>query len=60
MEGETVVCLSQVRRQVLPMQGEVWEKQKKTPTSKISNTYINKVDKKTTTPYLIKKKKMER
>jgi hypothetical protein len=33
------------------------EKQKKTPTSKISNTYINKVDKKAATLYLIKKKK---
>jgi hypothetical protein len=28
----------------------------KNPTSKISNTYTNKVDKKVTTPYLIKKK----
>jgi hypothetical protein len=35
---------------------KIWEKQKK-PTSKISNTYINKVDKKASTPYLIKKKK---
>jgi hypothetical protein len=33
------------------------EKQKKKPTSKISNTYINKVDKKAATTYLIKKKK---
>jgi hypothetical protein len=32
------------------------EKQKKRPTRKISNTYINKVDKKVTTSYLIKKK----
>jgi hypothetical protein len=32
-------------------------KQKQKPTSKISNTYINKVDKKAATPYLIKKKK---
>jgi hypothetical protein len=30
---------------------------KKRPTSKIFNTYINKVDKKAATPYLIKKKK---
>jgi hypothetical protein len=30
---------------------------KQKPTSKISNTYINKVDKKAATPYLIKKKK---
>jgi hypothetical protein len=33
------------------------EKQKKRPTRKISNTYINKVDNKVATPYLIKKKK---
>ena len=33
------------------------QRQKLNPTSKISNTYINKVDKKVGTPYLIKKKK---
>jgi hypothetical protein len=33
------------------------QKLKKKPTSKISNTYINKADKKAATPYLIKKKK---
>jgi hypothetical protein len=33
------------------------QKLKQKPTSKISNTYINKVDKKAATPYLIKKKK---
>jgi FtsZ-binding cell division protein ZapB len=33
------------------------QKLKQKPTSKISNTYINKVDKKATTPYLVKKKK---
>jgi hypothetical protein len=33
------------------------QKLKQKQTSKISNTYINKVDKKTATPYLIKKKK---
>jgi hypothetical protein len=31
-------------------------KLKQKPTSKISNTYINKVDTKAATPYLIKKK----
>jgi hypothetical protein len=36
------------------------QKLKQKPTSKISNTYINKVNKKAATPYLIKKKKMER
>jgi hypothetical protein len=38
------------------MQGEDQRRNEKKLTSKISNTYINKVDKKTTTPYLIKKK----
>jgi hypothetical protein len=33
------------------------QKLKQKPSSKISNTYIKKVDKKTGTPYLIKKKK---
>jgi hypothetical protein len=33
------------------------QKLKQKPSSKISNTYIKKVDKKATTPYLIKKKK---
>jgi hypothetical protein len=33
------------------------DKQKQKPSSKISNTYINKLDKKAATPYLIKKKK---
>jgi hypothetical protein len=33
------------------------QKLKQKPISKISNTYINKVDKKVATPYLIKKKK---
>jgi hypothetical protein len=35
------------------------QKLKQKPTSKISNTYIKKVDKKVATPYLIKKR-MER
>jgi hypothetical protein len=33
------------------------QKLKQKPTSKISNTYIKKVDKKAATPYLMKKKK---
>ena len=33
------------------------QKLKQKPSSKITNTYINKVDKKAATPYLIKKKK---
>jgi hypothetical protein len=39
------------------MKEKIEEKQKKKATSKVSNTYINKVDKKVATPYLIKKKK---
>jgi hypothetical protein len=39
------------------MQGEDQGVKKKKPTSKISNTYINKVDKKAATPHLINKKK---
>jgi hypothetical protein len=42
------------------MQGDDQDKQKQKlkqkPSNKISNTYINKVDKKAATPYLIKKK----
>jgi hypothetical protein len=53
--------MSQRRPQVFPMQGENRDKEKQKlkqkPTSKISNTYINKVDKRAATPYLIKKKK---
>jgi hypothetical protein len=33
------------------------QKQELKPTNKISNTYINKTNKKAATPYLIKKKK---
>jgi hypothetical protein len=39
------------------MQGEDRGEAKEKLTSKISNTYINKVDKKAITPYWIKKKK---
>jgi hypothetical protein len=47
------------------VQGEEWGRSKegrknKTQTSKLSNTYTNKVDKKASTPYLLKKKKMTR
>jgi hypothetical protein len=53
--------MSQGRPQVFPMKANTGDKQKQklkqNPTSKISNTYINKVDKKAATPYLIKKKK---
>jgi hypothetical protein len=39
------------------MQGKDQGRKEEKPTSNISNTYINKVDQKETTPYLIKMKK---
>jgi hypothetical protein len=63
MEGETVIC------RLCHMEGhksfqckamtedKQRQKLKQKPSSKISNTYIKKVDKKAATPYLIKKKK---
>jgi hypothetical protein len=58
VEGETVICrLCHKSYQCKAKTGDKQrQKLKQKPTSKISNTYINKVDKKTTTPYLIKKK----
>ena len=35
-------------------------KRNKRQTNKLSNTYINKVDKKASTPYLLKKKKNDK
>jgi hypothetical protein len=40
--------------------GEKKKEKNKRQTSKLSNTYTNKVDKKATTPYLLNKKKMTR
>jgi hypothetical protein len=62
MESETVVCWLCHKESHKSYQCKVksGEKQKKKATSKISNTYINKVDKKIATPYLIKKKKNEK
>jgi hypothetical protein len=50
--------MPQGRPQVLPLQSEDRDqkKQEVNPTNKMSNTYISKMDKKATTPYLIKKK----
>jgi hypothetical protein len=58
-EGETVVCrlCHNEGHKSYQCKAKIEEKQKKRPTSKFFNTYINKVDKKVTTPYLIKKKK---
>jgi hypothetical protein len=45
--------MSQRRPQVFPKTGDKQkQKLKQKPTSKISNTYINKVDKKAATSYL--------
>jgi hypothetical protein len=55
VEGETMVC--RPCHKSYQCKAKVEEKQKKRPTSKISKIYINKVDKKTATSYLINKKK---
>jgi hypothetical protein len=63
VEGETVICRLCHKEGHKSYQCKVKtgdkqkQKLKQKPTSKISNTYINKVDKKVATPYLIKKKK---
>jgi hypothetical protein len=59
VEGEIVVCTLCHKKghKSYQCKAKTGEKQKKKRTSKISNTYINKVDKKPTTPNLIKKKK---
>jgi NAD-dependent dihydropyrimidine dehydrogenase PreA subunit len=63
MEGETVICRlchmeGHKSFQCKAMIGDKQrQKLKQKPSSKISNTYIKKVDKKTATPCLIKKKK---
>jgi hypothetical protein len=63
MEGETVICMLchkeghksyQCKAMIRDNQKQ---KLKQKPSSKISNTYIKKMYKKTATPYLIKKKK---
>jgi hypothetical protein len=61
VEGETMICrlCHKEGHKSFQCKAKTEDKQKlkKKPTSKILNTYINKVDKKTATPYLIKKKK---
>ena len=55
--------MPQGRSQVLWVQGEEWggaKNKEKKQTSKLSNTYTNKVDKKASTPYLLKKKKNDK
>jgi hypothetical protein len=59
VERETVIC--RLCHKSYQCKAKTGDKQKQmlkqNPTSKISSTYINKVDKKAATPYLIKKKK---
>jgi hypothetical protein len=63
MEGKTVICRLCHKEghksfQCKTMTGDKQKQNlKQKPSSKISNTYIKKVDKKAATPYLIKKKK---
>jgi hypothetical protein len=63
VEGENVICglCHKEGHKYFQSKAKTGDKQKqklkKKPTSKISNTYINKVDKMAPTPYLIKKKK---
>jgi hypothetical protein len=61
VEGETVICrlCHKAGHKSFQCKAKTGDKQKlkQKPTSKISNTYINKVDKKVVAPYLIKKKK---
>jgi FtsZ-binding cell division protein ZapB len=63
VEGGTVICrlCHKKGHKSYQYKAKTGDKQKqklkKKPTSKISNTYINKVDKKAATPYLIKKNK---
>jgi hypothetical protein len=63
VEGETMICrlFHKEGHKSYQWKGKTGDKQKQMfkqkSSSKISNTYINKVDKKAATPYLIKKKK---
>jgi hypothetical protein len=61
VEGKTVICriCHKEGHKSFQCKAKTGDKQKlkQKPTSKISNTYINMVNKKVATPYLIKKKK---
>jgi hypothetical protein len=59
MKGETVICrlCHKEGHKSYQCKAKTGDKQKQKRTTKISNTYINKVDKKAATPYLIKKEK---
>ena len=61
-EGQTVVCYvchkeGHKSYECKVKNGGGAKKKEKKKTSKFSNTYTNKVDKKASTPYLLKKKK---
>jgi hypothetical protein len=59
VEGETVICrlCHKEGHNSFQCKAKTGDKHKQKTTSEISDTYINKVDKKAATPYLIKKKK---
>jgi hypothetical protein len=63
VEGETVICrlCDKEGHKSFQCKAKTRDKKKQKfkqkPTSKVSTTYINKVDKKAATPYLMKKKK---
>ena len=57
-EGQTVVCyVCHKSYKCKVKNGGGAKKKEKKQTSKLSNTYTNKVDKKASTPYHLKKKK---
>jgi hypothetical protein len=66
VEGEIMVCrlCHMEDHKYYQCKAKTEDKKKKNlkqkPTSKFSNTYIDKVDKKAATPYLIKKKKIRK
>ena len=64
-EGQTMVCYvchkeGHKSYECKVKNGGGAKKKEKKQTSKLSNTYTNKVDKKASTPYLLKKKKNDK
>jgi hypothetical protein len=57
VEGKTVICRLCHKEGHKSFQCKAKTEDKQKPTSKLYNTYINKVDKQAATLYLIKKKK---
>jgi hypothetical protein len=60
VESKNVICRLSHKEGHKSYQCKAMTRDKQKPTRKISNTYINKVDKKAATPYLINKKKNEK